>query len=133
MSRRTERVDELLRRELAMMLLSGELRDPRLQPSASIGITAVSVTNDLSYARVFVDVLSEELDRERVLAALKAGAGALRRKLGQRVQLRRTPELRFEFDESIGRGARIASILEELPETRSKPASSDPGGSEDES
>ena len=75
MSRRTERVGELLRRELASILINGEVRDDRLAHSAAISITAVHVSGDLSVARVFVDVLGEEGNPRSVVAALAGAAG----------------------------------------------------------
>jgi ribosome-binding factor A len=116
MTRRQQRVEELLRREIAQMLLRGELRDPRLSPASAVSITGVEVSADLSVARVFVDVLAEALRLDDVLAALHAGGGVIRRKLGDRLQLRRMPELRFEHDNSITRGARVEAILAELRE-----------------
>ncbi|HLT41053.1 MAG TPA: ribosome-binding factor A, partial [Enhygromyxa sp.] len=65
--RRQHRVEELLRRELAQMLLRGELRDPRLAPASAISITGVDVSADLSVARVYVDVLAETLRLTDVL------------------------------------------------------------------
>jgi ribosome-binding factor A len=123
--RRQQRVEELLRRELAQMLLRGELRDPRLSPASAVGITGVDVSADLSVARVYVDVLAESLRIDDVLAAFESGAGVLRHKLGERLQLRRMPELRFVHDESIGRGARIEAILTELREQSASHAASD--------
>jgi ribosome-binding factor A len=114
MARRQQRVEELLRREIAQMMMRGELRDPRLSPASAVSITGVEISADLSVARVFVDVLTEALRREDVLGALRAGSGLIRRKLGDRLRLRRTPELRFEQDESITRGARVEAILAEL-------------------
>ncbi|MFO7561261.1 MAG: 30S ribosome-binding factor RbfA [Enhygromyxa sp.] len=116
MARRQQRVEELLRREIAQMLMRGELRDPRLSPASAVSITGVEISADLSVARVFVDVLTEALRREDVLAALHKGGGLIRRKLGERLRLRRTPELRFEQDDSITRGARVEAILAELRE-----------------
>ena len=98
------------------MLMRGELRDPRLSPASAVSITGVEISADLSVARVFVDVLTEALRREDALAALHAGAGLIRRKLGERLRLRRSPELRFEQDDSITRGARVEAILAELRE-----------------
>lgn len=114
MSRRQQRVEALLRREIAQMLLRGELRDPRLQPASAVGITDVQVTGDLGVASVYVDVLTEAVKIEAVLAALKAASGTIRRKLAERVELRRTPELRFAHDATIERGNRIEAILGEL-------------------
>ena len=113
-TRRQQRVEELLRRELAQLLLRGELRDPRLSPASAVGITGVEVSADLSVAKVYVDVLTESLRLEDVLAALSGGGGVLRRKLGERLELRRMPELRFMQDQSITRGARVEAILAEL-------------------
>lgn len=114
MTRRQHRVEELLRREIAQMLMRGELRDPRLTPASAVSITGVEVSADLSVARVFIDVLTEALRLTDVLAALRAGGGLIRRKLGDRLKLRRMPELRFEQDNSITRGARVEAILAEL-------------------
>ena len=104
----------MLRRELAQMLILGEIRDPRLGPAANISITAVLVSADLGVARVFFDVLGEDRQRERAGAALNAGAGRIRSILGERVKMRRLPQLRFEWDESIERGRRMEAIFEEL-------------------
>jgi ribosome-binding factor A len=116
-NRRQHRVEELIRRELAQMLLRGELRDPRLSPASAVSITGVDVSADLSVARVYVDVLTEALRLEDVLDALASATGLLRHKLGERLELRRTPELRFARDESIARGARVEAILTELRES----------------
>ncbi|MFV8754363.1 30S ribosome-binding factor RbfA [Nannocystaceae bacterium ST9] len=140
MSRRQHRVEELLRREIAQMLLRGELRDPRLQPASAVGITGVDVSADLSVATVYVDVLSEAVKLEPVLAALRAAGGLIRHKLSERVQIRRSPELRFAYDQAIARGARVEAILAEigsLPasepiEVASEPESSEPAESSDE-
>ena len=112
--RRQQRVEELLRREIAQLLLRGELRDPRLSPASAVSVTGVQVSADLSVARVYIDVLTESLRRDDVLAALTSGAGLIRSKVGERLQLRRAPELRFEADASIERGARVERILTEL-------------------
>ena len=136
MTRRQQRVDELLRREIAQMLIRGELRDPRLAPASAISITGVEVSGDLSVARVFVDVLTEEVRSKSVLAALRSASGLIRRKLGERLQMRRAPELRFEQDDSITRGARVEAILTEMrehgefDEAPPEPESSEPDLSE---
>lgn len=128
MTRRQHRVEELLRREVAQMLLRGELRDPRLQPASAVSITAADVSADLSVATVYVDVLSEALRLDDVLAALRSANGLIRRKLSERVQLRRSPELRFEVDTSIARGARVEAILSELREQSVSSADADGQG-----
>jgi ribosome-binding factor A len=114
MGTRLQRVEALLCREIADVVLFGNLRDPRLQPTSAISITGVQVSADLSSARVFVDLLSQTMDPSAVLAGLNAGSAAVRRQVAGRVQLKRIPSLQFLRDESIERGASIERVLEEL-------------------
>jgi ribosome-binding factor A len=104
----------MLRREIAGMLLRGDLRDPRIQPIAAISITAVRVAPDLGSARVFVDALGDAVNVPRVLAGLNAGAGAIRAALGPKLNLKRTPSLRFERDDSVDQGRTIERVLAEI-------------------
>ena len=117
------RVEETLRRGIADALLSGAVSDPRLQ-GVNFSVTGVKVDTELTLARVFVDLLSPEHDRKAVLAGLRSAAGLIRRQLQGTVHLRRIPDLRFEYDESIAQGLRIESILSELnpPSKPSEPA-----------
>ena len=110
---RMQRVEETLRRGVADALLFGGISDPRLQ-GVNFSVTGVKVDTELTLARVFVDLLSPEHDRASVLAGLRSAAGVIRRELQGRVHLRRVPDLRFEYDESVQRGLRIETILSEL-------------------
>ena len=114
MSRRMERVEALIQREVSSILRLGELRDPRLSGASFISVTGVSVSADLSHAKVFVDVMGEPRDVARVLAGLEASQAAVRSLVGARVKLRKTPSIRFFRDESIERGHRIDQVLAEL-------------------
>lgn len=114
MSTRTQKVEELLRREIAELLVRGDIRDPRVQPIAAISITGVRVAPDLGTARVFVDGLGDAVDFPKLLAGLNAAARAMRAALGSKISLRRTPTLRFERDESVDRGRAIERVLGEL-------------------
>jgi ribosome-binding factor A len=110
MSRRTERINELLREEISA-LLQREFKDPRV--AGVVSITEVDVSPDLRHAKVFVSVLGSEDERTATMAAMTGGAHFFERELRRRLTLRRMPELRFIRDESLERGARILSILEE--------------------
>ena len=114
MSMRLQKVEQMLRRALAEVLLRGELRDPRLRNAAAISITAVKVSPDLGQAQVYVDVLGADNDPDKVLAGLNAGASAMRARLGGRIRLKRTPALRFVLDSSIEQGRKIEAVLAEL-------------------
>lgn len=108
---RPERVGHRMQREIAE-IISRELRDPRL--GAMVSVTDVEVTPDLSFARVFVSVLKDGAERDRVLEGLQSAAGFIRRTLGPRLGLREVPELRFQLDTSIERGARVEDLLKRL-------------------
>ena len=108
---RPERVAHLMRRELAD-ILENRLRDPRL--GSMVSVTDVEVTQDLSFARVYVSTLHAGAERERVLETLNSAAGFVRHELRPRLGLREVPEVRFVFDDSIERGARVDEILRKL-------------------
>jgi ribosome-binding factor A len=109
MSRRTERVNELLRHEVSE-LVGRELKDPRLG-SGLLTVTEVDVSPDLRNATVYVSHLGEESERKDVLRALTSAAPFLHRELLRRLDMRRVPELRFRFDPSIERGARLSDLI----------------------
>lgn len=110
MTRRTNRVAELLRDELNELILH-RLKDPRVKLAS---VSSVEVTGDLSRARVSVSVLGEEEDRTSALEGLRNAAGFLRTQLARRLRLRTTPELVIELDRGAEHSQRISDLLEEL-------------------
>jgi len=106
-SRRIERLNEQLRREL-MDLLRMELRDPRV---SSITVTRVRATPDLQQARVFVTTLAPESERSTIMEGLSAARPFLRSELARRLTTRRTPELTFEWDLGLDHARRIDELL----------------------
>jgi len=110
MSQRTQRVGDLIRRELAE-LFRRDLRDPRVRLAS---VTAVEVSRDLSIADVRVSVLGDEAEREAAVAALIHARGFLRRELAHRLSLRSTPALRFHLDRGAEHSQKIASLLDGL-------------------
>jgi ribosome-binding factor A len=108
-SRRTDRLGEELREEIARMI--GQLKDPRI---GFVTVTRVEIGTDLRQARVFVGVLGSEADRAKTLTGLKHSAGFMRRALGQSLRLRHTPELAFVYDEGLEAHDRIARLLSEV-------------------
>jgi len=107
---RPERVGDQIRSELAT-LLAREVHDPGI---GFVTLTRVQVTPDLQQARVYYTVLGDEPTRQKSARALTRAAPFLRRQLGARLRLRRTPELIFMFDESIAGQDRIEQILNEI-------------------
>lgn len=110
MSRRTERVEDLLRGELSQLILR-ELADPRVRLAS---VSEVHVTPDLRRARIQVSVMGEESTRQAAVAALSHASGFLRRQLGSRLRLRAVPELEFTLDRGAEHSVHIASLLETL-------------------
>jgi len=109
MTRRTERLNELLRAELSD-LIRREVKDPRL--GGLISVTQVEVTPDLRHARVFVSVMGSEEERAAAFQALNSARFFLRRELTRRIKARRTPDLTFHRDDSLERGAHLLSLIE---------------------
>ena len=107
---RTRRIGQVLRKELAPIIS----RELEASVFGLISITAVSVSKDLRHARVFVTALASKLSSAEVTKELNAVSGSLRWELGQQAGLRRTPELVFEYDESIERGAEMSKLLDGL-------------------
>ena len=109
-SNRLGRINEEIQRELSDLLR--EMKDPRLHKTL-LSITRVETTPDLRYAKVYVSLLDKEFTKE-TLAGLKSSSGYLRRELGRALQLRYTPELQWQADDSITHGAHILEILSKL-------------------
>ena len=107
---RTRRIGQVLRKELA------EIISRELEPNTVglISITAVSVSKDLRHARVFVTSLAPKLSNTEITKEFKTVSSSLRWALGQRAGLRRTPELVFEYDDSIERGAEMSKLLDDI-------------------
>lgn len=110
MSRRADRVGDLIRAELSDLLLR-EVKDPRVKLAS---ITEVDVTSDLRRALIKVSVLGEEEQRMETVEALRHARGFLRTELAHRLRLRVTPELVFELDRGAEHSQRISEILESL-------------------
>lgn len=110
MSRRTERIADLLRAELSLLLLR-EVHDPRISLTS---VVSVSVAPDLRRALVRVSVLGDEQHRADSLAALRHARGFLRTQIAQRLRLRVAPELSFELDRGAEHSQRISDLLEGL-------------------
>ena len=117
MSRRTERVSELLRRQLSV-LLSSEVHDPRLP--ALVSISRVVLSQDLRHANVYVSIMGTTEEKRSGMKVLQAAAGFMHRALQPRLDMRYVPELLFQLDESIEAGDRTLRIMDQL-DTPSRP------------
>jgi ribosome-binding factor A len=105
---RTRRVGDQMQRELAE-LIRDEVKDPRV---GMVTVSGVEVSRDLGHAKVYVTVMDEGAAQETV-AALNRAAGFLRHALGQSMRIRTVPQLHFHYDESIERGSRLSSLIDD--------------------
>ncbi len=107
---RFERINEEYRKEISN-IIDNKLKNPNV--TGLISVTKVKVTADLKYAKVYVSILNSKNLKE-TLAGLKKSAGFVRSELARTVNLRNTPEIIFELDESLEYGAKIDSILKDI-------------------
>ena len=112
MSVRANRVGEQMKKELGE-IIGRKIKDPRI---GFVTVTDVEVTGDLQQATIYISVLGDEEQKENTLKGLSKAKGFIRSEIGQRIRLRKTPEIIFEFDESIGYGNRIETLLKQIKE-----------------
>ncbi|MGM8364095.1 30S ribosome-binding factor RbfA [Virgibacillus sp. W0181] len=107
---RANRIAEQMKKEIGD-ILNRKIKDPRV---GFVTITDVEVTGDLQQAKVFISVLGDEEEKKESLIGLAKANGFIRAEIGNRIRLRKTPELFFEIDESIEYGNRIETLLRDL-------------------
>jgi ribosome-binding factor A len=127
-SRRSERLAAEIRDALSL-LISRSLKDPRL---GFVTVTRVELSADLRYAKVLVSVLGSEEQRRDSLKALRSAAGFLRREIGQRIRMRRVPELDVRHDAGLDATQRVAELLREIGPIPAEDASEPTKGTDDE-
>ena len=128
MSRRLERLNEQVRREVSDILRS-DVKDPRV---GLVTVTEARVSSDLSYAKLYVRPLGGE--EEELLNGLRAATPYIRRELGKRLSVRHIPELRFEPDRALEHALHIEKLLSEVrpPEEEAVDAEEDESEKDDD-
>ncbi len=105
---RMHRVEDLIHRVLAETL-QREIRDPRL---AMATISAIKVAKDLSFAKVYISFLKDDVDQKQALQVLNNAKGFLRHQIAKQCELRITPELQFIYDTTVQHGQHISSLID---------------------
>ncbi|YAF98506.1 MAG: 30S ribosome-binding factor RbfA [Nodularia sp. CChRGM 3473] len=116
-NRRISRVAELIKREVSQMLLNG-IKDDRVG-TGMVSVTDVDVSGDLQHAKIYVSIYGTEEAKAETMAGLRSATGFVRSELGARVRLRRTPEVMFIEDDSLERGTKVLTLLNQLQYGRS--------------
>ena len=107
MSIKNERINSNMQKEISY-IIANEVKNPNIK---FITITAVDVTSDLSYAKVYFTTMDDE---KETLKALKSAKGFIRKTLADRVELRHIPDLEFVYDKSIEYGNKIEQKIKEI-------------------
>lgn len=115
-SRRIERVASMVKREVSLMLLNG-IKDDRVG-AGMVSVTDVIVSGDLQHTKIFVSIYGTDEAKAETMEGLKSATSYVRNQLGQRVQLRRTPEVVFLEDHSLERGDKMLILLNQLSADR---------------
>jgi ribosome-binding factor A len=109
---RKEKVQDAIQKEVSS-IIQNELKDPRL---GFVTITAVEMTQDLRYAKIFYSVLGKDEEHKKSQEALDSALGFIRRLIAERIQLRFAPEIVFKEDKSSEYSVRIQEVLDEIKE-----------------
>ena len=110
LTHRVERIQEQVREEVSQMLAT-EVRDPGV---GLVTVTRTKVTGDLSLTRIYWTIIGDAAERKKTATALERATGFVRHLLAERLSLRRVPEVKFIFDESVAAQARIEEILQDI-------------------
>ncbi|AFZ34504.1 ribosome-binding factor A [Stanieria cyanosphaera PCC 7437] len=116
-NRRVSRISSLIKREVSQMLLNG-IKDDRVG-AGMVSITDVDVSGDLQHAKIFVSIYGTEEAKAETMEGLKSSTAFVRKELGHRIRLRRTPEVIFLEDNSLERGDRILNLINQISSDRS--------------
>ena len=114
MTRRTERVGNLVRNTIGQLLLS-KLSDPRIDP-AKTSVTRVEVTEDLLSAKVHVSVIGSEAQQRRAMRGLQRAAGRIQELMMRQIKLRHTPVLRFVLDTNFKKTLQTLQLIQQAME-----------------
>ncbi len=109
---RPERLGEQIREEIASLIVSNKIKDPRV--CSMLSINRVIVSRDLSYAKVYVSSFIDEHKTKQGVRALENAGGFIRSSLAKKLHIRQCPELNFIFDKSIKEGIDMVNKLENL-------------------
>ena len=106
--KRSQRVSDGIMREVSGMIVSGEIKDPRV---SGVFVTGVKLTENLSMAEVFFTVLGGDAERAAALEGLEHSKGFIRSRLAKKIRMRKIPDVKFSFDQALETGYRVDEIL----------------------
>ena len=115
-TRRVARVAELIKREVSNMLLK-DIKDDRVG-MGMVSVTDAEVSGDLQHVKIFVSIYGTEEAKQQTMEALASATSFIKREVGQRLAMRRVPEIAFHEDRSFERGVKVLSLINQLSRER---------------
>ncbi len=109
---RKRKIESLLRETVSLIVLNGEIKDPRI--NEMVTITGVDVTPDSRDAKIYVSVLSDTEVKDEIINILNHASGYIQKLISKRVRLKNTPRLTFHRDDSLERGFKMNQMLNDL-------------------
>ena len=106
--KRSARVKDLIQQEISRMIVTGEIKDPRI---SDVAITGIYLSDDLGYARLYFVPLIKESDINEINKGFESSSGYIRKKLAQKLSMKKTPKLVFEHDSTLENSYRIDEII----------------------
>lgn len=113
--RRTQKISTEMQKQISKIIRE-DINDPRLTTNNMVSVTEVQVTNDLSFADIYISVLGDNASRKEVSDALNQAKGYIKNLIGERMRIRSMPEFRFKEDKSIEHGIYMDKLIQETIE-----------------
>ncbi len=110
-NKRINRISEEIRKVVSELLFNG-LKDPRINQLATV--TSVEVTNDLSFANIYVSVLGDQDEKEETILGLRSAKGFIRKEIGNKISIRHVPEPIFHLDESAENAIYMSELINKV-------------------
>lgn len=127
---RVARVNEVIR-EVAAETILFELRDPRIK---GVTVTRAEVSGDLQHAKIYVSIMGTDKEQELCMHGLRHASGFIQSKLGDRLQTRYTPVVRFVLDQGVKQSIEVSRLIHEAlaPSTPPNPTQDETVGARGE-
>ena len=109
--KRSKRVGEQILKEISGMIAKSEIKDPRLE---SVVLTNYQISDDMGYLKLYFTKMDEDADLTEIKKGLNSATSYIRKKVAQRLSMKKTPKIEFEFDSVLEEGYKIDQLLRDL-------------------
>jgi len=109
--KRSKKVGEQILKEISLMIAKSEIKDPRLE---SVVLTSFHISDDMGYLKLYFTKMNEDADLDEINKGLNSASSYIRKKVSQKLNMKKTPKIEFEFDSVLENGYKIDQILRDL-------------------